>query len=49
MTEYIEMQNIKNLILQCVPHRELCLHYEDQLVTAQDGSIVGCDCMYLGK
>jgi hypothetical protein len=38
----MEMQNIKNIKLQFVPHRELCLHYED-------GSVVGCDCVYLGK
>jgi len=25
------------------------LHYGDQLVTAEDGSVVGCDCVYLGK
>jgi len=27
----------------------VCLHYEDQLVTAEDGSVDGCDCLYLGK
>jgi hypothetical protein len=45
----MELQNIKNIKLQFVPHRELCLHYEDQLVTAEDGIVVGCDCVYLGK
>jgi hypothetical protein len=46
MTEYMEYYNIKN---KWVPHRELRLHNEDQLGNAEDGNVVGCDCVFLGK